>query len=114
MQIYPNGLRYPGGEPLAPTLDDLELATRLLAAQRHVEATHTVERRVRGARPPVSTDATDPRAAGWTFLVAEDEPQRDAIVALLRPLAELRGMKDPGAPLMFAPGADGSDWIMDT
>ena len=60
-------------------------------------------------------DVGDPREAGWTFLVAENDPRRASIVEIMKPLAVHRGMKDPSAPLIFGGEADDrwGDWLQD-
>jgi hypothetical protein len=55
-------------------------------------------------------DAGDPREAGWTFLVAEDDPRKAQIIEALEPLALHRGMSDPSAPLSLGVKAE-EDWI---
>jgi hypothetical protein len=46
-------------------------------------------------------DPGDPRVAGWTFLVNADDPRLDSAREILRPLAEHRGMANPGRPLVY-------------
>jgi hypothetical protein len=60
-------------------------------------------------------DAGDPLQAGWTFLIAKGDPQRERIVDALRPLAVHRGMRDPGAPLLFEGEAEDEwgNWLQD-
>lgn len=55
-------------------------------------------------------DVGDPRVAGWTFLVNEQDPSVAAIKAMLRPLAELRGMSDPDRPLVYR-GESQDEWF---
>jgi len=55
-------------------------------------------------------DAGDPRAAGWTFLVNESDPRLASITEILRPLAEHRGMPDPGRPLVYR-GESQDEWF---
>ena len=43
----------------------------------------------------------NPREAGWSFLVAANDPDKDKYIQILRPLAEKRGMIDPEAPLEY-------------
>jgi hypothetical protein len=63
----------------------------------------------RGTLPQES----DPRQVGWTYLVAADDPQRDDIAAIVRPLAVHRGMADPDRPLVFGgePPEEWGAWI---
>jgi hypothetical protein len=60
-------------------------------------------------------DAGDPLQAGWTFLVAKNDPRRAEITEVLKPLAKHRGMEDPSAPLVFeAETQDGwGDWLQE-
>ena len=60
-------------------------------------------------------DAGDPLQAGWTFLVAKNDPRRAEITEILKPLAEHRGMEDPSAPLvMDAENQDSwGDWLQE-
>ena len=57
----------------------------------------------------------DPRKAGWTFLVAKEDPRRDQIIQTLQPLAAHRGMEDPSAPLVFGgePEDEWGDWLQE-
>lgn len=51
--------------------------------------------------------------AGWTYLLHADDPRRDDIIRILRPLAEHRGMTDPAAPLLYGGEADWQRWLED-
>jgi hypothetical protein len=61
-------------------------------------------------------DAGDPREAGWTFVVAANDPLREQIREALRPLAEHRGMEDPSDPIVFdsGPGESWGDWLQES
>jgi hypothetical protein len=63
----------------------------------------------RGEAARRTIDPGDPKAAGWSFLVAENDPRKDAIVEALAPLARARGMADPAKPLLFASSGP-DDW----
>ena len=69
----------------------------------------------RGEQARRVEDRGDPRTAGWTFLVSDKDPNKDAVVAALRPLAEARGMKDAAKPLVFTDGGPDSwqGWLVD-
>lgn len=111
--------RYPDGrvimEPVA--LDDF--ADRLFDDLRAREPKLRQDRvstqygeRLRGERDRSRTvDLADPRAAGWTFLLAEDDPRADGIIEAIRPLAEHRGMRDPANPLRFSSDVDWVTWL---
>jgi hypothetical protein len=62
-------------------------------------------------RPPV--DLSDPRAAGWTFLVSSRDPRRGEIIEGMQRLARHRGMDDPTQPLTLDDDDDWFDWIQD-
>lgn len=63
----------------------------------------------RGEQAKLIVDRGDPKVAGWSFLVAEQDPRKDALVEALAPLARARGMADPAKPLEFS-GEDPDDW----
>ncbi len=121
MQLMGMGLDFETGERLFSPVDEREFVNELLGVlgpkadslksagdftargatfRGEVERAHTV-------------DLGDARAAGWTYLVAKDDPQRDAIEAALAPLAEHRGMTLD--PLVFdEPDPDEwATWIED-
>jgi hypothetical protein len=60
-------------------------------------------------------DVGDPRQAGWTFLVAEQDPRRREMIEVLKPLALHRGMEDTSSPLVFGgePEDAWGDWLQD-
>ena len=86
-----------------PELRDLTEATRLGDTLRG-----TVKRRI-------SRDLGDPLRVGWTYLVAEDDPDREDIARVLRPLADRRGMREVEQPLIFAgePLHSWFEWMLD-
>jgi len=53
----------------------------------------------------------DPTSTGWTYLISEDDPNKDKLVDILKPLAELRGMSHPEEPLLFNKNADWKTWL---
>lgn len=79
---------------------ELKMLTRTTADTEAYRA--EVQRQVR--------DPGDPRAAGWTFLVNAADPHLAAITEALRPLAEHRGMDDPGQPLLYR-NESADDWF---
>ena len=110
------------GQPLFPACDEDSFADALLAAlRRNVDAVRSAADALvgrtceRGEVQRRVLDAGDPRAAGWTFLVRDDDPDRDALIAAIRPLAEARGMPYPDRPLVFHGEApiDWLDWLHD-
>lgn len=60
-------------------------------------------------------DAGDPIQAGWSILVAKQDPRHNEIIEALKPLAHHRGMEDPAAPLVFGgePEDSWGDWLQD-
>jgi hypothetical protein len=55
----------------------------------------------RGEQDRKVLDAGDVKAAGWTFLLNQDDPRKGELIAALKPLAEHRGMADPASPLPY-------------
>lgn len=120
MTIFGMGLDE-SGELLFPPLDEASFVRRLeqglganvaeLRASASATATRSAYRLELELGPVV--DLRDPLAAGWTFLVNENDPHRAAICEALRPLAEHRGMTDPARPLLFQSDADWQEWMID-
>lgn len=114
MEALALGVRYPGGEPLLADPTEAELAARIDAVTEDAERIHAApwvfaeQQPVRGPRLDV------PAEAGWSYVVAAADPDHDALVAVMRPLAEHRGMADPDAPLTVPGDADLSTWLSDT
>jgi hypothetical protein len=109
------------GQLLFPPFDEANFASRLeeglagnvadLRASASATATRTAFRLELELAP--IADLRDPRAAGWTFLVNEADPDLADIVDALRPLAVHRGMADPAKPLIFRSDADWQEWMID-
>lgn len=115
MQIHAMGLDWTGQRLFAPfdaaRFTD-ELIAKLATNGPQVRTTmHTGTRGVafRGEATPDVVDVSDARSVGWTILVNATDPQRDAWLEVLRPLAERRGMEDPASPLQFT-ARDPVDW----
>src|SRR2546430_17048598 len=98
LRFLATGLDFRTRRPLGRPLSAEELVDRL---HRHLEQRADEVRRVtaqtrfaagvRGERERVpQRDLGDPRAAGWTYLLDADDPDRDATVAAIRRLAEYR------------------------
>jgi hypothetical protein len=123
MQIMGNGLDYATGAPLFEPIDEQVFGQRLQASLgRHaaeVAATARATQAGRSYRGEVErergADLGSPRAAGWTFLVNGADPQLDAIVRAIEPLARHRGMKDPAKPLVYRdePMDEWFTWLLD-
>jgi hypothetical protein len=110
------------GELLFKPMDEQQFASSLAAALPGNAATlqslaDMTTRGVtfRGEVVKHVIDAGDPREAGWTFMVAKNDPQRDQIIQILQPLAAHRGMEDPSAPLEFGgdPEDDWGEWLVE-
>jgi hypothetical protein len=121
MTIMASGIDVGTGNLLIEPLRDNEFAARLVErlprqwpqAQQLARAAESgTQMRALIARKQL-LDYTDPRAVGWTYLVAADEPLRDEIARVLEPLARHRGMAEPRAPLVFSgePPEDWQDWM---
>ena len=84
-----------------------------IAAISAARSTGTRFRRIIERRP--TRDLGDARVAGWTYLIAGDDPQREMIIEILRPLAAQRGMKETARPLAFngEPADEWLDWMID-
>jgi hypothetical protein len=118
VEILTLGRRYPGGGPLVRPIAERQFADALLEhLGRNVDELETFARATatgttfRGEierRPEV--DLGDPSAAGWTYLVALDEPQLDAVVSVIEPLATRRGMRNRQDPLRYA-GESQEEWF---
>ncbi|HEX2103971.1 MAG TPA: hypothetical protein VHF51_09995 [Solirubrobacteraceae bacterium] len=111
------------GRLLVQPIDRREMARALLErlpdagryARMLMEATSTATT-LRGALERAPTvDLGDPSAAGWTYLVAADDPDRDRIADVLRPLAVARGMTEQVEPLEFGgePPDAWTDWMLE-
>jgi hypothetical protein len=123
MKILANGINYTTGEPLAEPLGELAFADCVSQSlgKNGEEVRALAQATASGAasrgefqRQPTA-DQGDPRAAGWTFLVNANDPQKDALIVALRPLAEQRGMPHPDRPLLYhGESSDGwFDWMTD-
>jgi hypothetical protein len=121
MRIMVPGIDPRSNELLVGAVAEEAFATALLAEipRRHEEiltlgTAYASATRFRGvvARKP-TVDLADPCAAGWTYLVAADDPQRDEIAKLLRPLAIRRCMREPDQPLLYRSEQydEWSDWL---
>lgn len=121
MRIFAMGVDWKGNR-LFPPLEEGAMEQALLKAlvpntQREQRRARITSRATvfRGEQARRVVDRGDPKAAGWTFLVADTDPNKKAYIEALGPLAKARGMDDPQKPLLF----DGSgpdawpDWMND-
>jgi hypothetical protein len=107
MKIIGMGLDYTGN-PIFESMDEDVVVKGLVSAlERNAETVQSLTKTTaetvsfRGEVERATLDPGDPRAAGWTFLVNSDDPQRDEIGAILEPLAVHRSMADPKEPLLY-------------
>lgn len=121
MKIMAFGKKWSGELLFKPVEEEQFLSTLKAALPRNVATLQAlsdltsrgftfrgeVERRI--------MDIGDPRQAGWTILVAKDDPQREQFIQTLQPLAAHRGMEDPSAPLVFSgePEEEWGDWLQE-
>jgi hypothetical protein len=119
MKVMALGLDLETAAPLVEPVDEQGFADRVAGAlAANIDGLRSLSvgtskglafREELGRAPTV--DLGDPRSAGWTFLVHADDPDRHAIAEILRPLAEHRGMEDPGKPLVFGGEEDWVGWL---
>lgn len=123
MQVFANGINYRTGRLLVEPVELDDFIDRLLGSlQRNAEqvrrltlvsgATATFRGELERER---SVDLGDPRAAGWTFLLNAADPNRQAIIDAIGPLAVKRGMPDPAKPLLFHDESpdEWPDWLLE-
>ena len=122
MQYFVPLLDYPSGQPVVAPIEGEAFATQLLEGlQAERDALDELAFRASDAtaqRGPVEADRAaqdrgDVRAAGWTYVIHADDPQREAIIDALEPLARYRGMAAPREPLRFdgRPADQWGDWL---
>lgn len=117
MQIMGLGIDYRTGEPLVKPMDSKAFAEKIWASlnrnsQDFKKLTSMGGQALtfKGEIERKTIDKGNPRDAGWTYIVNENDPQRDEISKILRPLAEHRGMKNPASPLFFG-GETEEEWF---
>lgn len=123
MQIMGMGINYSTRAPLIGSMDEQAFSGKILESLRqNIEEIRSLRKATETAttfRGEIERERTvdlgDPRAAGWTFLVNGNDPQRNDIIQALRPLAEHRGMDDPEAPLIFRDESPDEwfDWLQE-
>lgn len=99
-------------------MEEGEFAGRILAAlgvrEPELESAARATTRATTFRGEIERERTrdlgDPRTAGWTFLVNKNDPRKQEIVRILKPLAEHRGMANPERPLLFH-GESSEEWF---
>ena len=117
MKIFGMGIDYSTRKPLIGQMDEMEFGLKIRdSLSRNAK---TISRATEITLPAIryrgeiernrTTDLGDPRAAGWTFLIAASDPHKEEIIEAIRPLAEHRRMSDPGRPLLFQ-GESPDEW----
>jgi hypothetical protein len=120
MTIVPLGVTYPEGAPLVPPQTSEMVALNAAQGESHSVASQsgrlTPLLRWRPAfrldlAPTKAIDMTNPAEAGWTIVVAEEDPRRARLLDVVRPLVHHRGMREP--PLEFPAASDGRrrEWV---
>ncbi len=117
MEIMRLGLD-PCGNRLFPTVHEEQMADELLGSltphASRLEAQASIATRgcvFRGELERVVEDPGDPLTAGWTFVVRADDPQREELQHIIKPLAEHRGMEHTDCPLVYC--GDPSQFVED-
>jgi hypothetical protein len=107
------GSSYPDGGSLFAEVAVDDLIDRLGEVTGDAERVAVAPWTFDEIEPTTQAREDHPEEAGWSYLVAEDDPDRDAIIGGLEPLAARRGMAEPAQPLRFPTGVDRGDWIDD-
>jgi hypothetical protein len=121
MTYFAMGIDYSTGDRLVPPMSDDDFVQRIqegltrnmqeMAAQDRVATRGATFKKEIEMAPDI--DVRDPRSAGWTFLVNEEDPLRREFIDVLRPLALHRGMASPETPLLFHSEDDWFEWLLD-
>jgi hypothetical protein len=121
LKIMGLGLDY-RGKLLFEAKDEIEFATKVVnSLERNVENirkedhTRSTAKVFRGEIERDIIDLGDPKSAGWTYLINANDPQRDEIESIIKPLAEHRCMGNPSKPLLFNNESPDEwfDWLND-
>jgi hypothetical protein len=120
VQVLALGIDYSTGDLLIPPVDEETFGATLVGSLAQnaellanlTQAT-TLGQTFRGEVKRQVVDLGDPRSAGWTILVNGQDPLKNNVLEILRPLAKHRGMKDPASPLIFngEPVDEWFDWL---
>jgi hypothetical protein len=116
MKIMGTGLNYSGNYLFQPMEANAVVKALMSALEPNAAGVKSLARTTaeavsfRGEMERITVDPSDPRVAGWTFLVNSADPQRDEIEKILEPLAEHRGMTDPKEPLLYN-GESSDEWL---
>lgn len=117
MQVLSLGLNYSTGNLLIPPIAEEAFGATLLDSlsqngKKLSSLTRVTQRgqSFRGELKRRIVDLGDPRSAGWTILVNAKDPQKEALLSALAPLAEHRGMKNMNSLLLYN-GEDVNQWF---
>lgn len=122
MQVFSLGINYSTGGPLIPPVDAEVFGDTLFGSLEQNSAQLSSLTRAtqmgetfRGELKRRVIDLGDPRSAGWTILVNSHDPQKEALLDALAPLARQRGMKNLDSLLLYnGEGVDEwLDWLQD-
>lgn len=124
MKVMSLGINYTTRKLLFDPIEERVFAKAVLdSLGKNVEDVRNLTRSITGGgafrrAPEVKREVIDmgnPRKAGWSFLVGENDPLKDQIIKEMRPLAERRGMKDPEKPLILnvTDSDEWLDWLQD-
>jgi len=116
MEIMGFGIDYTTRQPLVDPQDEHDIYKAIINSMPHetlpgLTATTTSSRVFRlGIERRRYPNLGDPLEVGWKYLIHEDEPNRDEIIDIIKPLAIHRGMKDPDQPLIYNKDLDEYSW----
>lgn len=116
MRLFATGLDGDTNAPLYPSFDE-EAFEKMIETTYANQTDELKEHAVRSTRfrgeierRPLP-DQGEPRVAGWTYLIANDDPDASAITEILEPLARHRGMRNPRAPLIYDGSSSWWEWL---
>ncbi len=115
MPYFGLGVDYESGDPLFKSLDQgfvdnfLDVVKLQDEGKPDISKGEQILREFSPIQTNRSEDLNNPKEAGWTYVVNPDDPDRDEIVEIMKPLAILRGMADPSLPLWYDCEND-DDW----
>jgi len=117
MKVSPLGKKHSTGQLIFEPIDRVEFAKEIddnygktIDKGKGISDTISTFAVTRGLiEHKAGLDIGNPREAGWTFLISEDEPLFEEIKQAIRPLADYRGMTNPDRPIIFRSGAS-DDW----
>ena len=116
MKFYIPVSDYSTGEPFLPSIEGDDFTERLMkrfagdfSPMTELASSTSIGASFRAGLESVIEDRGDPVQSGWTYVIHEKDPQKDELIALMEPLARVRGMPNPTEPLLFD-GRDPDEW----